>query len=211
MQMDSRGLFFINFAEHRLLNFKSGLSESNQIAGIRYLPCTKLIQPIGRELRHARRRFNGRLPGFDSSFDEFSLSDSVLIVVPCAHARLWILPAGGSRDPQARYGFEASHLYRVNLTIDTKYNGLQRIEDRLAGRFTGNAGRNHRWEMQVARLRTYTVQAFERLGIMSEAYTRCHGHLFSFMVQFRTTVMGGVPACFTCVLIRNRCPSRLTS
>ena len=42
----------------------------------------------------------------------------------------------------------------------------------------------------------------------------CRGyepHLPSFAGQFRITDMGAVSACFTCVLIRNRCPSRLTS
>ena len=36
-------------------------------------------------------------------------------------------------------------------------------------------------------------------------------HLFNFAAQFRTTVMGSTSVCFTSVLIRNRCPSRVTS
>ncbi len=39
----------------------------------------------------------------------------------------------------------------------------------------------------------------------------CERHLFSFAAQLSTTDMGCVSACLTCVLIRNRCPSRLTS
>lgn len=36
-------------------------------------------------------------------------------------------------------------------------------------------------------------------------------HLFSFAVQFRTTDMGEASACLIGVIIRNLCPSRLTS
>jgi hypothetical protein len=36
-------------------------------------------------------------------------------------------------------------------------------------------------------------------------------YLLSFADQFKATDMGLVSACFTWVLIRNRCPSRLTS
>jgi hypothetical protein len=46
------------------------------------------------------------------------------------------------------------------------------------------------------------------------AHDACVGrrrYLFSLAAQFKTTDMGAVSACLTCVLIRNRCPSRLTS
>ena len=43
-------------------------------------------------------------------------------------------------------------------------------------------------------------------------YANCSQlHLFSFAGQFKTTVMGDVFPCRTGVLIKNRCPSRLTS
>src|SRR5467141_3753857 len=38
-----------------------------------------------------------------------------------------------------------------------------------------------------------------------------HSYLLSFAAQLRTTDMGAPSACFTPVLIRNRCPPRLTS
>jgi len=50
-----------------------------------------------------------------------------------------------------------------------------------------------------------------RAGSSNAALTCHHLHLFSFAVQFRTTVMGGVPVCFTCVSIKKCCPSLLTS
>ena len=45
----------------------------------------------------------------------------------------------------------------------------------------------------------------------SEAHAGRQHHLFNFAVQLSTTDIGALSACFTCVLIRNRCPSRLTS
>jgi len=51
-----------------------------------------------------------------------------------------------------------------------------------------------------------------RLNLIgAEFCAGCECHLFSFAVQFRTIDIGALSACLTCVLIRNRCPSRLTS
>jgi hypothetical protein len=47
--------------------------------------------------------------------------------------------------------------------------------------------------------------------IRAEFCSRRECHLFSFAVQFNTMDIGALSACLTCVLIRNRCPSRLTS
>ncbi len=47
--------------------------------------------------------------------------------------------------------------------------------------------------------------------IRPEFASRCQRHLFILPAQFRTMDMGVVSACFTSVLIKNRCPSRLTS
>jgi hypothetical protein len=43
------------------------------------------------------------------------------------------------------------------------------------------------------------------------AYRLCETHLFSFAAQFKTMDMGAVSACFSCVRIKKRWPSRVTS
>jgi hypothetical protein len=57
--------------------------------------------------------------------------------------------------------------------------------------------------------------AYRRTGSLENHRPRGSGcwarHLSSFAVQFRMTDIGALSACFSCVLIRNLCPSRLTS
>ena len=98
-------------------------------------------------------------------------------------------------------GYKKKRLVIRRIALESRlppHNGgaARRVSENIESRFHG-----HREFLSVDLLACPSRVT----GRASAGYER---RLFSFAGQFRTTDMGTLSACFTCELIKNRCPSR---